>query len=36
MEKSLDDYDKSLEALDKEKEKLETLMRRMGQEWAER
>ncbi|KAG2171955.1 hypothetical protein INT43_001431 [Umbelopsis isabellina] len=35
MEKSLDDYDKSLEALDKEKEKLEMLMRRMGQEWAE-
>ncbi|KAJ2955180.1 hypothetical protein NQZ79_g8782 [Umbelopsis isabellina] len=35
MEKSLDDYDKSLQALDKEKEKLEILMRRMGQEWAE-
>ncbi|GAB5593880.1 hypothetical protein Unana1_08780 [Umbelopsis nana] len=35
MEKTLSDYDKSLEALDKEKERLETVMRRMGEEWAE-
>jgi hypothetical protein len=36
MEKSLSDYDKSLEALDKEKERLENVMRLMGEEWAER
>jgi hypothetical protein len=36
MEKTLSDYDKSLEALDKEKERLEDVMRRMGEEWAER
>ncbi|KAH8555128.1 hypothetical protein BGW37DRAFT_404045, partial [Umbelopsis sp. PMI_123] len=35
MEKTLSDYDKSLEALDKEKERLENVMRLMGEEWAE-
>jgi hypothetical protein len=36
MEKTLSDYDKSLDALDKEKERLENVMRLMGEEWAER
>ncbi|KAI9285748.1 hypothetical protein BC943DRAFT_322947 [Umbelopsis sp. AD052] len=35
MEKTLSDYDKSLDALDKEKERLENVMRLMGEEWAE-
>ncbi|KAI8137373.1 hypothetical protein BJV82DRAFT_490845, partial [Fennellomyces sp. T-0311] len=33
MEKSLLDYDQSLEALEKQREELELVMQKMGQEW---
>lgn len=36
MEKSLMDYDQSLEALEKQREELELVMQRMGKEWEER
>ncbi|KAI7876119.1 hypothetical protein K492DRAFT_239937 [Lichtheimia hyalospora FSU 10163] len=35
MEKSLLDYDQSLEELNRQKQKLEIVMKRMGEEWAE-
>jgi hypothetical protein len=36
MEKSLLEYDKNLEDLERQREKLEIVMQRMGQEWEER
>lgn len=33
MEKSLSDYDESLEALERQREELELVMQKMGQEW---
>lgn len=36
MEKSLNDYDKNLEELERQREKLEEVMKMMGQEWSER
>lgn len=36
MEKSLMDYDQSLEALEKQRKELELVMQRMGKEWEER
>ncbi|KAG2224712.1 hypothetical protein INT45_009027 [Circinella minor] len=33
MEKSLSDYDQSLEALEKQRKELELVMKQMGQEW---
>ncbi|KAI9272733.1 hypothetical protein BDA99DRAFT_499070 [Phascolomyces articulosus] len=33
MEKSLSDYDQSLEALEKQRKELELVMKKMGQEW---
>ena len=36
MEKSLLDYDQSLEALEKQREELELVMQKMGQEWEAR
>lgn len=36
MEKSLNDYDKNLEELERQREKLEEVMKVMGQEWSER
>ncbi|CAO3620836.1 unnamed protein product [Mucor hiemalis] len=35
MEKSLNDYDKNLEELERQREKLEEVMKVMGQEWSE-
>ncbi|KAI7878197.1 hypothetical protein K492DRAFT_149781 [Lichtheimia hyalospora FSU 10163] len=35
MEKTLMDYDQSLEALEKQREELELVMQRMGKEWEE-
>lgn len=36
MEKSLSDYDQSLEELERQREELELVMKKMGQEWEER
>ncbi|CDH56435.1 predicted protein [Lichtheimia corymbifera JMRC:FSU:9682] len=35
MEKSLSDYDQSLEELERQREELELVMKKMGQEWEE-
>ena len=36
MDKSLSDYDQSLEALEKQRKELELVMKQMGQEWEAR
>lgn len=36
MEKSISDYDQSLVELEKQREQLELVMKKMGQEWEER
>lgn len=36
MEKSINDYDKNLEELERQRENLEMVMKMMGQEWEER
>jgi hypothetical protein len=36
MDKTLIDYDKNLEELERQKENLKVVMQRMGQEWEER
>lgn len=36
MEKSLLDYDQSLEELKRQKQHLQLVMQKMGEEWAER
>ena len=36
MDKTLIDYDKNLEELERQREKLEIVMQMMGQEWEER
>lgn len=36
MEKSLLDYDQSLEELNRQKQHLQLVMQKMGEEWAER
>ncbi|KAG0167265.1 hypothetical protein DFQ28_004557 [Apophysomyces sp. BC1034] len=35
MEKSLSDYDRTLEELDRQREQLERVVQKMGQEWEE-
>lgn len=36
MDKTLIDYDKNLEELERQREQLEIVMQMMGQEWEER
>lgn len=36
MDKTLIDYDKNLEELERQRENLKVVMQRMGQEWEER
>ena len=36
MEKTLIDYDKNLQELERQREQLEIVMQKMGQEWEER
>ena len=36
MDKTLSDYDQSLEELERQREHLELVMKTMGQEWEER
>lgn len=36
MEKSINDYDRNLEELERQRENLEMVMKMMGQEWEER